>query len=127
VRMDNTPPELDSYERAAGQLLRDWRVYLGHSQAWLAAQVGFSLRVIQRVELGHRKLTVGELGMICNALKIPPEGIVPNAWGPRPNIDLVKGRAVVKPARSSTEGTGPEPAGPPDEKAEPEQAVAMAS
>lgn len=53
--------------KTIGANVRRRRVELGQTQAQAAAAYGLSQRSLQRVELGQRELSAGELAMIAHA------------------------------------------------------------
>jgi transcriptional regulator with XRE-family HTH domain len=113
MRVSRKNSQVAEYENQVGKLLRKWRKYLGYSQSYLGMVSKMDPRVIQNVELGKRCLTVGELALICDALQIPAEGLVPTTWQPRLTAIDGPGPDAQEPERKTTQparpADGPQP------------------
>lgn len=62
--------------RKLGALLRSLRVDSGLQQGELAARIGVSQSVLQKIEYGFREVTVLELVVIARGLNVSPVEIV---------------------------------------------------
>lgn len=68
--------EVSAFTRAVGHVLRTERQRRHWTLAEIGAQVGLSVSVLCRVELGERPLDMGRLVLLCAALGVTPAVVI---------------------------------------------------
>ena len=71
--------EVAAFARAVGYELRSWRQQRSWTLAETGEQIGLSVSVLCRVELGARPLDMSRLAGLCCVLGVPPSLVIANA------------------------------------------------
>jgi len=70
--------QLVTYNAMAGYEIEKYRKLKGLDQGQLANLIGVSQPVLSRLEKGKASITIDQLFVICDALKIEPQEIIAN-------------------------------------------------